>query len=218
MPLNLGDPEQPGYLDVDFYAGSLHKMMGPTGIGFLYGRPECLDSMRPFMVGGSTIFETSIRHRPLYAEWPDRFEAGLQNYAGLIGAGVAADYLRPLLTDIKPYERHLNAAMTEILAPLHEKEQLRILGPLDPAKRGGIITVVVPAEQQDNAFQQFENDAVEANVMYRAGHFCVDSWFNSHSNRLPNRYMAVRFSLYVYNTVSEVEKAASLVAHAFGGH
>ena len=108
--------------------------------------------------------------------------------------------------------------MTEILAPLHQKEQLRILGPFDPAKRGGIITIVVPAEQQDSAFRQFEDDAVEANVMYRTGHFCVNSWFNSHSNRLPNRYMAVRFSLYVYNTVSEVEKAASLVAHAFGEH
>ena len=99
MPLNLGDPARANYLDVDFYAGSLHKMMGPTGIGFLYGRPECLDSMRPFMVGGSTIFETSIRHRPLYAEWPDRFEAGLQNYAGLIGVGARR-------TISGPYSRH----------------------------------------------------------------------------------------------------------------
>jgi cysteine desulfurase / selenocysteine lyase len=216
MKLNLEDPNQPKHLDVDFYAGSIHKMLGPTGIGFLYGRPECLDNLRPFMVGGSTIFETSVDHRPLYAEWPDRFEAGLQNYAGLIGAGAAAIYLKPLLNEIQPYEQYLNKTMTEILAPLHHSERLQILGPLDASQRGGIVTFVLPTAPQDPKFRQFESEALAMNVMYRSGHFCVDSWFNSHSNRLPLRYTAVRFSCYIYNTLQEVETAALLVANTFG--
>lgn len=214
--LNLGHSDRPGYLDVDFYAGSLHKMLGPTGVGFLYGRPECLDGLRPFMVGGSTIFETSITERPVYADWPDRFEAGLQNYAGLIGAGRAAEYLEPLLDEIKPYEHHLNGVLTDIIEPLHRRERLRILGPLDPERRGSVVTAVVPGDRDDARVQRFENEAREWNIMYRSGHFCVDSWFASNAHRLPNRYAALRFSFYFYNTPREVELAAGLVARVFG--
>lgn len=214
--LNLGHPDRPGYLDVDFYAGSLHKMLGPTGIGFLYGRPECLDNLRPFMVGGSTIFETSIHRRPVYAEWPDRFEAGLQNYAGIIGAGRAAEYIRPLLGEIKPYEHHLNRALTAALEPLERKGALRILGPADPEKRGGVATMVVPWGADDPPMARFTQEALDHNVMYRSGHFCVDSWFDSNSHRLPNRFSTLRFSLYFYNTLQEVERVGRIVTRVFG--
>ncbi len=214
--LNLGYPDKPEYLDVDFYAGSLHKMLGPTGVGFLYGRPECLDSLKPFIVGGSTIFETSVHRRPTYAEWPDRFEAGLQNYAGMIGAGRAAAYLQPLLGEIKPYECHLNGALTQMLEPLQRKGVLRILGPAAPAKRGGVITVVLPWGANDPPMGCFSQQALDHNIMYRSGYFCVDSWFESNSHRLPNRFSTLRFSLYFYNTLQEVERVGHIMTRAFG--
>ncbi|MEX0729536.1 MAG: aminotransferase class V-fold PLP-dependent enzyme [Aquisalimonadaceae bacterium] len=211
IPLNLGRPEASGFLDVDFYAGSVHKMLGPSGVGFLYAKPECLDYMRPFLVGGSTIFETSIHHKPIYAEWPERFEAGLQNYAGIHGAGSAADYLQPLMPHIKPYEQHLNSIMTEVLMPLHVAGRVRILGPLDSAARGGVCTIILPYFSDDPQVRRLHAVLLDHNVMYRAGQFCVDSWFSSQSANLPERYTPIRFSFYFYNTEEEAELTARLI-------
>ncbi len=215
VPLNLGRPDLPGHLDVDFYAGSFHKMMGPSGVGFLYGKAECLDCMNPFLVGGSTIFETSAYHRPVYAGWPERFEAGLQNYAGIQGAGAAAEFLEPLIGRVREHETHLNECMTEILLPLHRAERFRILGPLDPRKRGGVLTFLVPEAPDSARVQRFEARASDENLMYRSGQFCVDVWFSTQKERLPRRYTAIRLSAYVYNTVDEVELAARVVREVF---
>jgi cysteine desulfurase / selenocysteine lyase len=215
LRLNLGTPEAPGFLDVDFYSGSLHKMMGPSGMGFLYGKPELLDCMNPFLVGGSTIFETSAYHHPVYAEWPDRFEAGLQNYGGIHGAGAAARYLEPIIDRVRGHEVALNRCMTEILLPLHEAERLRIVGPLDPDRRGGVLTFIVPEAPDGARVRRFEDRANDENLMYRAGHFCVDVWFSTRRHVLPKTYTAIRFSAYVYNTTDEVERAASLVKQVF---
>lgn len=215
LPVNLGTPDAPGYLDVDFYAGSLHKMMGPSGMGFLFSKPEILDCMNPFLVGGSTIFETSAYHHPVYAEWPDRFEAGLQNYAGIHGAGAAAKYLAPLIHRIRDHEVALNQCMTEILLPLHQAERLRIVGPVDPSKRGGVLTFIVPEAPDGAQFQRFEDRAADENLMYRAGQFCVDVWFSTRRQQLPKKYTAVRLSAYIYNTLEEVERAANIVKTAF---
>lgn len=215
LPLNLGTPEAPGFLDVDFYAGSLHKMMGPSGMGFLYSKPEFLDSMNPFLVGGSTIFETSAYHHPVYAEWPDRFEAGLQNYAGIHGAGAAARYLAPLVDRIRGHEVALNQCMTEILLPLHNAERLRIVGPVDPGKRGGVLTFLVPEAPDGPRIRRFEDRASDENLMYRSGQFCVDVWFSTRKQQLPKRYTAIRLSAYIYNTVEEVERAAGIVKEVF---
>jgi cysteine desulfurase / selenocysteine lyase len=215
LPVNLGSPGAPGYLDVDFYAGSLHKMMGPSGMGFLFSKPEFLDCMNPFLVGGSTIFETSAYHHPVYAEWPDRFEAGLQNYGGIHGAGAAARYLAPLIHRIRPHEVALNQCMTEILLPLHQAERLRIVGPVDPNKRGGVLTFIVPEAPDGPRFQRFEDRAADENLMYRAGQFCVDVWFSTRRPQLPKKYTAVRLSAYIYNTLEEVELAANIVKEVF---
>jgi len=216
IPVNLGYPDRPDHLDVDFYAGSLHKMLGPSGVGFLYVRPECLDCLRPFLVGGSTIFKTSIYHRPIYAEWPERFEAGLQNYAGLHGAGAAANYLAPLIGQAKSYERFLNAAFTDLIGPLCRDGSARILGPPDPAQRNGVLTFIVPEGADGVRVQRFTAEAAEWNIMYRTGQFCVDSWFSTRDHELPPEFTAIRFSMYLYNTIEEVELIAGLLNRIFG--
>lgn len=215
MPVNLGHCDRDDHLDVDFYAGSLHKMLGPSGVGFLYARPECLDCLRPFLVGGSTIFETSVFHRPIYAEWPERFEAGLQNYGGLHGAGSAARYLAPLIPEVKPYESHLNGIMTDLLAPLFSSGRIGIIGPSDARLRGNVTTIVVPEGGDGECVRRFEEGALDWNLMFRSGQFCVDAWFSTRAQDLPETYTAIRFSFYLYNTEEEVEIAANLVKKAF---
>lgn len=212
ITLNLGNPRQADYLDVDFYAGSLHKMLGPSGIGFLYSKPEYLDCLRPFMVGGSTIVETSVFHRPVYADWPDRFEAGLQNYSGIHGAGAAAAYLRPIIKEVRSYEQHLNSVLTSAIERHHQAGSFRILGPLDPRQRGGVLTILVPEAPDARRIQGFEEKAIDWNIMYRTGQFCVDSWFSTHIEELPEQYTTLRFSMYFYNTIEEIELLAELIS------
>ena len=211
MVLNLGNPGERDHIDVDFFAASLHKMLGPSGVGFLYAKPQYLDCLNPFMVGGSTIVETSIYHRPVYADWPDRFEAGLQNYSGMHGAGAAATYLRPILGDVREHEQRLNEILTAAILPHLASGSLRIIGPVDPRSRGGITTFLAAAPPDSLRIRRFEEETNDWNIMYRTGQFCVDSWFSSHVDELPKSYKVYRFSMYFYNTEEEVERLGSLI-------
>ncbi len=215
LPLNLGEPEAPGFLDVDFFAGSIHKMLGPSGIGFLYGKPELLDCLPPYMVGGSTIYETSAYHRPVYAEWPARFEAGLQNYGGIIGAGAAVKYLTSILPRIKGYENHLNGILTDVLKPLHAAGKIRILGPEDAHQRGGVLTLLAPERPEGDRMRALREKSWQHNLMYRTGHFCVDVWFSTRQDKLYPAYTPIRLSAYFYNTESEVETTAKVIREIF---
>ena len=208
--LNIGNPAAPHNLDVDFFAASLHKMLGPSGIGILYGKPELLDCLPPFLVGGSTIFETSAQRMPIYAEWPARFEAGLQNYGGIIAAGAAADYLKPLLADVKEYESFLNSALTESLASLRSSGRIRLLGPEDARERGGVFTFLLPDTPDGAAAKRLRSAFSENNVMCRSGQFCVNVWFSTQTD-LPRDYSVFRLSAYLYNTLEEIELVAGLV-------
>ena len=214
--LNLGDPTRAGYLDVDFFVASYHKIMGPSGVGFLYGKPELLDSLRPFLVGGSTIFETSAFHPPIYAEWPARFEAGLQNYGGIHAAAAAVTYLDSILDEIASYEVALNEALTSLLQPLHDANRIRILGPLAAEQRGGVLTFLV-CDADEGFAARLLALSQEQNMMYRSGTFCVDVWFSTHQAELSDAQMPIRLSSYVYNTLEEVELAAAVVTQALDG-
>ncbi|MFZ5895470.1 MAG: aminotransferase class V-fold PLP-dependent enzyme [Myxococcota bacterium] len=214
--LNLGNPQAPDYLDVDFFAASLHKMLGPSGIGVLYGKPELLDCLPPFLVGGSTIFETSAHRMPIYAEWPARFEAGLQNYGGIIAAGAAADYLAPLLPTAKEYESFLNGVLTESLSSLRENGRIRLLGPTDARERGGVFTFMLPDAPDGSAAKRLRAAFHENNVMCRTGQFCVNVWFSTQTD-LPRDYSVFRLSSYLYNTLEEIEMVAELVRSTLSG-
>lgn len=181
-------------LDVDFLVFSGHKMLGPTGIGVLYGREELLKDLPCFLMGGETVTDTTYEGYTL-GEAPDRYEAGLQNYAGAIGLGAAAAYLKDQgAKRIRKQIRHLNTLVTEELA---KTKGITLIGPPDPALRSGILTFQVEGlDAADVSYLLNEG----ANIMTRAGKHCVHSWYNAHGQ--PN---SVRASFSFYNTPEEVE-------------
>jgi cysteine desulfurase/selenocysteine lyase len=187
-------------LDVDFFAFSIHKMCGPTGMGILYGKEELLENLEPFVVGGDTVTDTFYNRYPIYLESPAKFEAGLQNYAGIIGAGVAVEYLRNIgLDNITRHEFELNKYLTENLSPY---EELEIIGPKDPELRGGIFTFF--AKKKGLSVITGECDK-RNNIMLRSGEFCIHSWFNGKGVDRGSGIGIIRASLYFYNTLEECE-------------
>jgi cysteine desulfurase/selenocysteine lyase len=192
-------------LDVDFLAFSVHKMCGPTGMGVLYGKEEALGELGPFIVGGDTVTDTFLDSDPVYADPPYRFEAGLQNFAGIIGAGAAADYLMAVGPgNVHEHEQRLNRFVTGGLTDL--RDEFDILGPEDPDLRGSIVCLLsrrkgtvslsratflreagrVPDSADAGAGGREQavyglDDLLDnwGNVMVRSGVFCVHSWFHS---------------------------------------
>lgn len=181
-------------LDVDFLAFSGHKMLGPTGTGVFYGKQELLEKLEPFMVGGETVeFSTydSFKMLPL----PERFEAGLQNYAGIIGLGEAVKYLSQFdFKDIKEHELKLNTYITEELQKI---PGIKIIGPEDPKLRSGIINFYIEGVDMHKFVIMLDE---MANVEIRSGQHCVHSWFDS-----KKIFNSARVTLYLYNTMEEAE-------------
>ncbi|MBU2462191.1 aminotransferase class V-fold PLP-dependent enzyme [bacterium] len=185
-------------LDVDFLAFSLHKMCGPTGMGVLYAKEELLKELEPFIVGGDTVVDTFYGQDPIYLDPPAKFEAGLQNYAGMIGSGAAASYLMDIGADnIVEHELGLNRFLTENLS---QYEDIEIIGPGDPKLRGGIVTFFIKRLGLGDIGERLDQDN---NIMVRCGTFCVHSWFNGRKINL--NLSPVRISLYFYNTLEECE-------------
>jgi cysteine desulfurase/selenocysteine lyase len=179
-------------LDADFLAFSGHKMLGPSGMGALFAKYPLLEQMAPFMTGGSTVeFSTYTEHKLLPP--PEKFEAGLQDYAGIIGFGEAVKYLQSVGFDaIARQELALNSFLTSELLKI---PRLKILGPADPALRGGIVSFTVDGvDPHQIAIMADEM----AGIMIRSGQHCVHSWFHAHGLR-----SSARASLYFYNTLDE---------------
>jgi len=181
-------------LDVDFIAFSGHKMMGPTGTGVFYGKQKLLEELNPFLVGGDTVeYSTYEDYKMLPV--PEKFEAGLQDYAGIIGLGEAVRYLSKIdFTDIKEHEYKINKYITEELLKL---PQIKIIGPADPALRSGIVNFYI--ENTDMHKFAIMLDEM-SNIAIRSGQHCVHSWF--HSKKI---YNSARASFYIYNTTEEAE-------------
>ena len=122
-------------MGVDFYAVSAHKMLGPTGVGVLAATPDALAPLRPLLLGGETVERTTLEGHVLRPP-PYRFEAGLQNYAGVIGAHAAMDYLTKVGLDaVEAQQRAVNSIVSRAL---EEEPRLHLLGPSDPADRPSI--------------------------------------------------------------------------------
>ncbi len=195
-------------LDVDYLALSVHKMVGPTGIGILYGKSALLDRLDPFITGGSTVSTTSF-NEATFLKPPAKFEAGLQNYGGIVGTSAAVDYLTAIgMEEIHEHEVRLNRQATELLRDI---PGLKIIGPEDPAQRGGICNFMVKGvDPHDIALILDEN----RNVMIRSGWHCVHAWYNARGID-----GSARASFYLYNTEEEVKVFAEQVGHiqeAFG--
>jgi len=191
-------------LGTDFMAFSIHKMMGPSGMGGLWGRYELLENMRSIQSGGSTV-ETSRYDSFEWSKPPARFEGGLGNYAGILGTNAAVDYISKLdLDKVHEHEINLNKIMTSIIKDV---EGINIIGPEDANQRGGICSILLDnIDAHDIAI--LLDEAV--GVMVRSGMHCVHSWFN---DKGLNRG-SLRASAYLYNTEEEVRLFADTLVEA----
>jgi len=182
-------------LGVDFLAFSGHKMLGPSGTGVLYGKYDLLEKMKTFLVGGDTVQYTTYDSH-VFLKPPEKFEAGLQNYAGAIGLAAAAKYLDEIgKKNIEKHETELNKKITEGISNIRG---VKILGPEDAKLRGGIVSFIVEKMKVHDVALMLNN---MQNIMIRSGMHCVHSWFKAH-----NLEGSDRVSLYLYNTEEEAEK------------
>ena len=191
-------------LNIDFLAFSIHKMMGPSGMGVLWGRMELLEEMRSIHAGGSTV-ENSNYDSMVWARPPARFEGGLGNYSGILGTDAAVDYISEIDLDaVHDHEVSLNRVMTSIIKDV---DGIQIIGPEDPAQRNGICSVIFDnIDAHDIAILLDES----ADVMVRSGMHCVHSWFNDKGIDRGS----LRVSTYLYNTEEEVRLFAETLVEA----
>ncbi|MFP7696198.1 aminotransferase class V-fold PLP-dependent enzyme [Trueperella sp. LYQ143] len=160
IPVNFAE------LGVDFAAFSGHKMLGPTGIGALYGRRELLEILPPFLVGGSMV-QLVTMERTTYADVPARFEAGTQPVVQAVAMGAAAEYLGRIGMDtIAAHEVHLTQ---RALAAMENIPGVRILGPTDSSERVGVISFVVDAVHPHDVSQLLD----ARGIAIRVGHHCA---------------------------------------------
>jgi cysteine desulfurase/selenocysteine lyase len=180
-------------LDVDYAAFSGHKMLGPNGIGVLYGRRELLNAMPPFITGGSMI-ETVHMEATTYAPAPQRFEAGTPMTSQVVGLAAAARYLQDIgMTAVEAHEAELVAAALEGLSRI---EGVQIIGPKSLENRGSPVAFVVDGVHAHDVGQVLDDDGVAV----RVGHHCA--W------PLHRRFgvaASTRASFAAYNTMAEVD-------------
>ena len=191
-------------LGIDFMAFSIHKMMGPSGMGGLWGKMELLENMRSIQAGGSTV-ETSHYDSMVWSKPPARFEGGLGNYAGILGTNAAIDYISDIDLDmVHEHEVSLNRVMTSIIKDVNGIE---IIGPQDASLRSGICSLIFDTiDAHDIAILLDE----AADVMVRSGMHCVHSWFNDKGIEQGS----LRASAYLYNTEAEVRLFAETLVEA----
>jgi cysteine desulfurase / selenocysteine lyase len=200
-------PHQPvdfASLDVDFAAFSGHKMLGPTGIGALYGRAELIAALPPFLTGGSMI-ETVTMSSATYSAPPQRFEAGTQMISQVVGLAAAATYLSDIGMDAVAAHEHRLVLAT--LAGLSEIPQVRIIGPTDPGGRGSPVAFVVDGVHAHDVGQVLDDDGVAV----RVGHHCT-----APLHRRFGVAATVRASFAVYNCLDEVDRLIAGVRRAIG--
>ncbi len=185
-------------LGADFLAFSGHKMLGPTGVGVLYGRRELLEAMPPFLGGGNMIRRvTTEEFEP--AELPARFEAGTPPIVQAIGLGAAIDYLEQVDMDaIHAHERALVTRAHEVLSAI---SGVRVLGP-GPRHTGGIVGFVIDRVHAHDVAQVLDRYGVAV----RAGHHCAMPL-----HKRLGITASTRASFYLYNTPAEVDVLASAV-------
>lgn len=186
-------------LDVDFYAFSGHKMLGPTGIGVLYGKEELLNLMSPVEFGGEMI-DFVYEQSATWKELPWKFEAGTPNIAGAIGLGAAVDYLTEIGMDaIQAHEAEL---VDYIFPKLQAIPGLTIYGSQDLSKRTGVIAFNLDDFHPHDVATALDYEGVAV----RAGHHCAQPLL---------RYLqvpaTVRASFYIYNTKADCDKLVEAI-------
>lgn len=196
MPVNFHE------LDVDFAAFSGHKMLGPAGVGAVYGKAELLDQLPPFLTGGSMI-EVVTMEKTTFAAPPQRFEAGTQMTSQVVGLGAAVKFLQEIgMDNIAAHEHKLTAYALEKLGAI---KGLHIIGPTTADNRGGAISFVVDGIHPHDLGQLLDNYG----VCIRVGHHCA--W---PIHRSLNAQSTARASFYLYNTTEEIDALVEAIIAA----
>jgi cysteine desulfurase / selenocysteine lyase len=189
-------------LGVDFLAFSGHKMLGPNGIGVLWGRRELLEAMPPFITGGSMIGVVHMEYST-WAEPPQRFEAGVPMAPQAVALAAACDYLSKVGMDQVAAHEH---ALTEYaLEQVGALEGVRIVGPTEAVDRGGAVSFVVDDIHPHDLGQVLDDRGVEV----RVGHHCA--WPLHRKLGIP---ASTRASFYLYNTLEDVDALVEAIRAA----
>ena len=181
-------------LGADFFAFSGHKLLGPMGIGVLYGRYELLEKMSPFLTGGEMI-EYVTRTDATWAEIPHKFEAGTVNAAGAVGLRAAIEYIQNIGMDkISEHEKELTR---QLMDGMKKMPYIKVYGSEDPNKHCGIVTFTMDGVHPHDISSVLNED----HVCVRAGHHCAQPLM-----QFIGAGSTARASLYFYNTEEEVER------------
>ncbi|KQM11291.1 selenocysteine lyase [Methanomassiliicoccales archaeon RumEn M1] len=187
-------------LDVDMFAFSAHKMLGPSGMGVLYAKMDILERMEPLIGGGGGVGLTTY-DKVEFLPPPERFESGLMNYSGIIGTGAAVDYLTAVgMDEIQEHERRLNDVVTRGLRDL---PGISILPPSDPSLRSGIFSFNLQGMSSHDIAMIIDE---MAKVLIRSGMHCVHPYFVSRGID-----GCARASFYLYNTEEEARRFVEAV-------
>ena len=191
-------------LGVDFAAFSGHKMLGPTGVGVLWGREELLEAMPPFLGGGGMILNVTLDGFTA-ADLPAKFEAGTPMVAEIIGLHAAVDYLDALgMEAVREHEVSLTAYALRTLTDRFG-EQLTIHGPAEPAARGGVLSLAMEGIHPHDLAQVLDENA----VCVRPGHHCAKPLM-----KVLGVGATARASFYVYNDTDDVDALADALDQA----
>jgi cysteine desulfurase/selenocysteine lyase len=190
--------------DADFVAFSSHKMVGPSGLGMLWGRETLLDAMPPFLGGGNMISDVKLEGFTC-AELPAKFEAGTQPITEAVGLAAAVDYLSAIgMHNVRAHEREITAYALDTLTNRFG-DDIVIHGSRDLDKRGATISFAYRDVHPHDVSQVLD----QHNVCVRAGHHCAKPLM-----RLLGANATVRASFYLYNTNDEVDALANALAEA----
>lgn len=182
------------YLDVDFFGFSAHKMLGPMGIGVLYGKKELLENMPPYLTGGDMI-EYVYEQEATFAPIPYKFEAGTQNVEGAVGLRAAIEYLENI--GLNNIQKHEEILVEYALDKMLKLPYIDIQGPIDLYMRGGIISFTL----EDIHPHDIASILDTCGIAIRAGHHCAQPLMN---------YLKIpatsRISFYLYNNTEDIDQ------------
>ncbi|MFN4245926.1 MAG: cysteine desulfurase [Brevinematia bacterium] len=184
----------------DFYVGTGHKMCGPTGIGFVYGRMEILENMPPFLYGGDMIQNVTV-YDSTWNELPWKFEAGTSNIAGGIGLAAAIDYLESIgMDNIERIEKEITKYSIEALSSVKD---VKLFGPSDVDDRLGVFSFSIKGVHPHDIAYIFDREG----IAIRSGHHCAQPFLN----RIGASEGVARISTYIYNTKSDIDKVVEAI-------
>lgn len=194
LPVDMQD------IDCDFFALSAHKMLGPTGVGCLYGKKELLEEMPPFLLGGDMIKQVQ-REKSEWNELPWKFEAGTSNIADVIGFGAALDYLKRVgMINIWHHEQKV---CKEALLEMAKIEGMIIYGSMDEKKRGAVVSFNLAKVHAHDVASILDSEG----VAIRSGHHCAQIMMEK--LQVPS---TSRASFYLYNDLDDVQSLCRAIS------